>query len=141
MPAAVRSGWQRLELNGAVDFDERYALAERDLSGEIAGALGLPGTPQRGSAYAPMPAPGDTGTMKPTPRRETIMSKTVHGLPAEVGDLIQITGHVVGDAPRNAEILEVLGEAGHEHFRVRWEDDHESIYFPADDAVITRPKD
>ena len=68
------------------------------------------------------------------------MSKTLHGLPAEVGDRIQITGHVVGDAPRNAEILEVLGEAGHEHFRVRWEDDHESIYFPAEDAVITRSK-
>ena len=79
--------------------------------------------------------------MKQTTGRETIMSKTLHGLPAEVGDRIQITGHVVGDAPRNAEILEVLGEAGHEHFRVRWEDDHESIYLPADDAVITRPKD
>ena len=67
--------------------------------------------------------------------------QTVQGLPAEVGDLIQITGHVVGDAPRNAEILEVLGRPGHEHFRVRWEDDHESIYFPADDAVITRAED
>lgn len=68
------------------------------------------------------------------------MGKTVNGLPAEAGDLIEITGHVVGDAPRNAEILEVLGEHGHEHYRVRWEDSHESIYFPADDAVITRPK-
>lgn len=68
------------------------------------------------------------------------MLKTVHGLPAEVGDLIEITGHVVGDAPRAAEILEVLGESGHEHFRVRWEDGHESIYFPAEDSVIRRPR-
>ena len=68
------------------------------------------------------------------------MIKTVHGLPAEVGDQIQITGHAVGDAPRTAEILEVLGEPGHEHFRVRWEDGHESIYFPADDASIKPPR-
>ena len=55
------------------------------------------------------------------------MVKTVQGLPARVGDRIEITGHAVGDAPRNGEIIEVLGEAGHEHFRVRWEDGHESI--------------
>lgn len=133
-------GWVVLELNGAVDFDERYALGGRDLYREIARALALPGTPQRGSAYAPMTAPDAPETMRSTSRKETMMGKTVNGLPAEAGDLIQITGHVVGDAPRNAEILEVLGEHGHEHYRVRWEDSHESIYFPADDAVITRPK-
>ena len=68
------------------------------------------------------------------------MVKTVQGLPAEVGDRIKITGHAVGNAPRNGEIIEVLGESGHEHFRVRWEDGHESINFPAEDAVISRPK-
>ena len=68
------------------------------------------------------------------------MVKTVQGLPAEAGDRIEITGHAVGNAPRNGEITEVLGEPGHEHFRVRWEDGHESISFPAEDAVISRPK-
>ena len=68
------------------------------------------------------------------------MIKTVQGLPAEAGDRIEITGHAVGDTPRSGEIVEVLGEPGHEHFRVRWEDGHESISFPADDAVIRRPK-
>jgi hypothetical protein len=68
------------------------------------------------------------------------MVKTVQGLPAQVGDRIEITGHAVGDAPRSGEITEVLGEAGHEHFRVRWEDGHDSISFPAEDAVISRPK-
>ena len=68
------------------------------------------------------------------------MAKTVAGKPAEAGDLIEITGHAVGDAPRKAEILEVLGGEGHEHYRVRWEDGHESIYFPADDASIKRPR-
>jgi hypothetical protein len=66
------------------------------------------------------------------------MVNMAQGLPAAVGDLIEITGHAVGDSPRTAEILEVLGGTGHEHFRVRWEDGHESIYFPAEDAVIKR---
>jgi Domain of unknown function (DUF1918) len=65
--------------------------------------------------------------------------KTVQGQPAAVGDVIEITGHAVGDAPRRAEILELLGEQGHEHFRVRWEDGHESIFFPGEDAVIRHP--
>jgi hypothetical protein len=68
------------------------------------------------------------------------MVKTVKGLPVEVGDRIEITGHAVGDAPRSGEIVEVLGESGHERFRVRWEDGHESINFPADDAIISRPR-
>ena len=67
------------------------------------------------------------------------MPKTVEGKPAEIGDLIEITGHSVGDAPRTAEILEVIGELGREHFRVRWEDGHESIFFPGVDATIRHP--
>ena len=30
------------------------------------------------------------------------------------------------------EILEIRGEQGHERYRVRWEDGHESIFHPAD---------
>jgi hypothetical protein len=67
------------------------------------------------------------------------MAKSVQGKPARPGDEIAITGHSVGESPRAAVILEVLGDPGHERFRVRWEDGHESIYFPADDAVIERP--
>lgn len=66
--------------------------------------------------------------------------KTVQGKSARTGDEIVITGHAVGIAPRTAVILEVLGDPGHEHFRVRWEDDHESIYFPGEDAVVHRPE-
>jgi hypothetical protein len=36
-------------------------------------------------------------------------------------------------------ILEVLGDPGRERFRVRWEDGHESIFFPGEDAVLHRP--
>jgi hypothetical protein len=68
------------------------------------------------------------------------MPKTMQGEPAQAGDTIEITGHSVGDAPKRAEILEVIGDPGHEHFRVRWEDGHESIFFPGTDAVISRPQ-
>lgn len=60
--------------------------------------------------------------------------------PAQAGDVIEITGHTVGDAPRTAEILEVLGAPDHVHFRVRWEDGHESIFFPGNDAVVREPE-
>ena len=43
-----------------------------------------------------------------------------------------------GGPPRRGLILEILGAQGHEHYRVRWIDDHESIYSPADGAVIVR---
>ena len=46
-----------------------------------------------------------------------------------------------GGPPRRGLILEVLGAARHEHYRVRWTDEHESIYFPADGAVIIPPDD
>jgi RimK family alpha-L-glutamate ligase len=116
-------GWVVLELNGAVDFDRRYALAGLDPYAEVLGALGVE----------------PRAILEDDARKERAMPKSMQGQPACAGDEIVITGHSVGDSPRTAVILEVLGEPGHERFRVRWEDDHESIYFPADDAVIRRP--
>jgi hypothetical protein len=52
------------------------------------------------------------------------------------GDLIEIHGHRQGEASRFGEILEILGSDGHEHYRVRWDDGHESIFTPGSDAVI-----
>lgn len=125
----VDGGWIVLELNAAVDFDRRYALHHVD---PFAAAL-------EGLGITPHEVIG-TPTVEEMERTEVEMEKTFQGKPARVGDEIVITGHSVGDAPRTAEILEVLGEAGHERFRVRWEDGHESIFFPADDATIHRPK-
>ena len=68
------------------------------------------------------------------------MKKTVSGEPVTVGDIVEITGHAVGDQPRTAEVIEVLGTAEHEHYRVRWEDGHESVYFPGEDAVVRHPR-
>lgn len=67
------------------------------------------------------------------------MAKTIHGKPAKPGDEIVVTGHAVGVAQRTAVIVEVLGESGRERFHVRWEDGHESVFFPGEDAVVRRP--
>ena len=58
---------------------------------------------------------------------------------AHPGDIVTVEGHKVGDARRIGEIVEVLGERDHEHYRVRWEDGHESLFYPSSDATI-RPK-
>ena len=64
-----------------------------------------------------------------------------HAPHAQVGDLIEIHGHRVGESSRTGEILEVLGTAEHEHYRVRWEDDRESIFTLGSDAVIRHAKE
>ena len=33
-------------------------------------------------------------------------------------------------------LREVLGEPGHVHFRVRWEDEHESVFYPSSDTIV-----
>jgi hypothetical protein len=59
---------------------------------------------------------------------------------AGVGAVIEIHGHRLGEKPRTGEILEVLGEPAHEHYRVRWDDGHESIFYPSGDATIRQAK-
>ena len=58
--------------------------------------------------------------------------------PGAVGDWIEVHSPG-GGPPRRGLIVEILGAQGHEHYRVRWIDDHESIYYPADGAVIVPP--
>ena len=54
---------------------------------------------------------------------------------AHVGDWIEARG-VHGEPARRGEIVEVLGRPGHEHYRVRWDEQHESIVYPADGVVV-----
>jgi hypothetical protein len=54
---------------------------------------------------------------------------------AQVGDRLEARA-VHGEPPRRGEILEVLGAPGHEHYRVRWDDNHESIVYPADGVNV-----
>ena len=55
---------------------------------------------------------------------------------ATAGDVIVIHGHHVGEPEQLGEILEVLGEPGHVHYRVRWEDGTETIFYPSSDAKV-----
>ncbi|HET9123444.1 MAG TPA: DUF1918 domain-containing protein [Solirubrobacteraceae bacterium] len=54
---------------------------------------------------------------------------------ARVGDWVQARG-IHGGTPREGEIIEILGTGDHEHFRVRWDEQHESILYPSDGVMI-----
>ena len=56
---------------------------------------------------------------------------------ATLGDRLIIRGHRQGEHPRDAEVIETLGEDGGPPFRVRWSDDgHVSVLFPGSDASV-----
>ena len=69
------------------------------------------------------------------------MPGTKEAFRARRGDHVTVEGHKVGDSRREGEILEVLGEPGSEHYRVRWADGRETVFYPSSDATITsRPR-
>jgi Domain of unknown function (DUF1918) len=53
-----------------------------------------------------------------------------------IGDWIETRG-IHGEPPRRGQIVELLGGEGHKHYRVRWDEQHESILYPADGVIIT----
>ena len=55
---------------------------------------------------------------------------------ASVGDEIVVDNMQLGTPPRKGEVLEVLGAGETQHYRVRWDDGHESLFFPASTAHI-----
>ncbi|HSP39316.1 MAG TPA: DUF1918 domain-containing protein [Frankiaceae bacterium] len=58
---------------------------------------------------------------------------------AQVGDEVVVESQLLGRLPRRGRVQEILGSADTEHFRVRWEDGHESVYFPGADGHVVRP--
>jgi hypothetical protein len=44
-----------------------------------------------------------------------------------------------GSPPRRGLILEVLGGGIHTHYRVRWDEEHESIHYPSE-ALRIHPR-
>jgi len=56
-----------------------------------------------------------------------------------VGNEIVVDGRHLGDLPRTGEILEVLETGGVTHYRVRWDDGTDCIFFPSSDARFARP--
>ncbi len=51
------------------------------------------------------------------------------------GDWLEVSGPP-GVSRRRGQILEVLGSAGHVHYRVRWDEEHESLFYPTDGVTI-----
>lgn len=55
---------------------------------------------------------------------------------AEVGDELTVRGRHVGDADRAAVIIEIHGHGGTPPYLVRWDDGHESVFFPSSDTHV-----
>jgi Domain of unknown function (DUF1918) len=63
------------------------------------------------------------------------MAKKNNTPEVSVGDRLVVHAHHLGDAERDAEILEVLGQGG--PYRVRWQDDGRvSIIYPSSDVGV-----
>ena len=52
------------------------------------------------------------------------------------GDQIIVETTTLDTPRRQGEVIEVIGQGEREHYRVRWQDGHESVYFPGPDARV-----
>ena len=55
---------------------------------------------------------------------------------AENGDRIVVESAKVGSARRSGQIVEVLKGSAGEHYRVQWEDGHQTEFFPGPNAMV-----
>jgi hypothetical protein len=55
---------------------------------------------------------------------------------AHKGDRIIVESNKVGGGRKSGEVLEVIEGSGGPHYRIRWEDGHESIMYPSTDAFV-----
>jgi hypothetical protein len=55
---------------------------------------------------------------------------------AHVGDHIIVEANKVGSGRKSGEVVDVVMGASGEHYRIRWDDGHESILFPSSDAFV-----
>jgi hypothetical protein len=53
-----------------------------------------------------------------------------HTTSPQTGDVIEVHG-LPGGPARRGTVVDVLGAGEHEHYRVRWDDRHESLFFPS----------
>jgi Ala-tRNA(Pro) deacylase len=54
-----------------------------------------------------------------------------------VGDEIEVARHRVGETARIGEVVEVFGTREQAHYRIRWDDGHESLFYPGNETSIT----
>jgi hypothetical protein len=72
------------------------------------------------------------------------LSSVMHPACAEVtmearrGDRVIVEGNKVGQARRSGQILAVMSAKEGQHYRVRWDDGHETVFYPGADARIDR---
>ncbi len=80
------------------------------------------------------------GLIASTPEEAKSVSNMVATTAARVGDAVEVKG-LPGKPAKQGQIVEVLGAGEHVHFRVRWEDEHESLLFPTTEegTLIHRP--
>jgi CBS domain-containing protein len=55
---------------------------------------------------------------------------------ASVGDRIVVRTEILGQSPREGTVQEVLGSPDTEHYRVAWDDGHESVLYPGPDTRV-----
>jgi len=58
----------------------------------------------------------------------------------KVGDRMILESERTGQSAREGEILEVLGTGEGVHYRVRWDDGHESVLFPSGGSITIAHK-
>lgn len=69
--------------------------------------------------------------------KEDAMQSTQRPLhEARPGDVVEVHRHWAGDGGRSGVIVEVLGLPDHVHYRVRWDEEHESLFWPGPDATV-----
>lgn len=67
-----------------------------------------------------------------------MQSLTTREHSVRAGDWVDVRG-VPGRSARRGEIVEVLGDDRHRRYRVRWDESHESIVYPADGFWVVPP--
>jgi hypothetical protein len=55
-----------------------------------------------------------------------------------VGDEILVEGRTLGDPRRTGEVLEVLDTGGVTHYRIRWDDGTDCLFYPSSDTQFLR---
>ena len=58
---------------------------------------------------------------------------------AHQGDRIAVESNRVGVAARFGEVIEVLESPGGKHYRIQWDDGHQSDSFLGSDARVVTP--
>ena len=58
---------------------------------------------------------------------------------ANVGDEIVVDANVTGGPRREGEVMEGCDDGDVVRYIVRWDDGHETIFYPGSDAHVVRP--